>query len=58
MTVVTFVLTQGVKVQHGRPDNLDAAMRKADQVNLFILAFILIIAYQVNLCLLQLGPGK
>ena len=41
-TLVNFALAQGVEVQNSRPDNLDAAMCKA---------------HEVDLCLLQLGPG-
>ena len=43
LTLVTFVLAQGVKIQHGRTDNLDTAMCKT---------------HKVDLGLLQLGEGQ
>ena len=42
LTLLTSVLSQGVEVQHGRSDHLDAAKRKA---------------HKVDLGLLQLGVG-
>lgn len=37
LTLLTSVLSQGVEVQHGRSDHLDAAMRKAHEVDLRLL---------------------